>query len=62
MKLVWHSSLMFCSFILLPASLIFMIYSVGAMVLLGQVYTFGWGVTSFCMAILLQTVLAVLSE
>ena len=62
MKRIWQSLLMFNSFILAPASLVFFIYSVGAMVLLGQWQLFFLALGGFVLALIFQAALGIVSE
>jgi hypothetical protein len=62
MKHIWHAMMMIHSFSTFPASFIVLIYSVGAMVLLGQWQLFLWALVAFVAACVVETFLAVYSE
>src|SRR4051812_25798800 len=62
MKRIWQSALMFHCFVTFPAALIFLIYSVGAMVLLLQWQLFLLGIALFIFGAFMMTVLAIMGE
>jgi hypothetical protein len=62
MKLFWQSALMFNTFVLMPGSLIFLIYSFGALLLLHNSMLFSWALTAFLLTVLFQGILGILSE
>ena len=53
---------MFNSFVIWPAGLVFLIYSIGAMILLGDWQIFLWGVAAFLAGFVFEVVLAILTE
>ena len=62
MKRFWATAMMFNSFITLPASFIFLIYSFGAMILLGKWEWFLFAVVGFVFFCVVQAATGILSE
>jgi hypothetical protein len=62
LKHFWHIMMMIHAFTLLPASLVFVVYSFGAMILLSQWQLFLWSVLALFCAVVLFTLLAIVSE
>jgi hypothetical protein len=62
MKDFWHASLMVNSFLILPVTFIAFIYSIGVMVLLGNVFLFVICLAAFSGAVILQWVFGTLVE
>jgi len=61
-KHTFHAIMMFHCFVTLPAALIFCVYSIGAMILLGAWQLFLWGVAAMFFGVVILAILAVLSE
>ena len=62
MKHFWHAAMMIHGFTALPAALVVLIYSFGAMILLGQWMFFLWCVLAFAVAVFLFVFFAIASE
>ena len=61
MKIIWQSALTFSTLALLPGALAFLIYSVGAAILLAQWQLLLWAIAGFFAALVVQAILGILS-
>lgn len=59
---MWNKLLAFNSFIIWPATGIFLVYTIGRALLHGDWFLLGVGLALFGIAIVVQTILAALSE
>ena len=62
MKHYFHAALMVHCLIVFPAVLVFLVYSVGAMILLFQWQLFLWGVLLFIFSTVIMAAFAILGE